>query len=362
MVEAPATAGYTVIVESIGTATPVVSNVLSEGLGIPKEIVLKALYNTPSVMFSKVDKETADAAVELLHRLGLETKLQSADEPVRDPAQTYDVGIYIHDASQLPLVCRQLGAFVGCTEPEALNLLIAEPCVVLGGVSKSTAEALAKRISAEVILSNPKEEYYTLHIDTGDEMARHQLQAYFRHHNMEVDLKTTNRVENLDYETTHNIWRKFQSTGMVGVVNQSFQRFEIILTGANTSNPAYRTALTENIGMPDDIVEDVLANLPVQLETGLNRADIAERVPNLRAAGLECKAVLLNTEKHYLLIEQMGNLEATRNALAQLYDTSHLPTAQKKWKSPAPMGDLLLRYTTNLLEQAGCEIDYEPAT
>ena len=360
MVEAPAVPGYTVIVESIGSATPGVSKVLAEGLGLPVEIVLKALYSTPSVMFSNVDQETAAQTEDLLTKLGLETRVQSASDPVPESPETVDVGLYLHDASALPLVCQQLSEFIGCSDAEALNMLLAEPSVVLGGVSMSTAEALSKRVSAEVVVSNPKTELYTLMVKNSDEMLKHQLQNYFRHHNMDVDLSQSLAVEDLDYETTNAIWRKFQSTGLVQVVNQSFQRFEIILNEVDTSNANYRKVLTEHVGMPEEVIDEVLANLPIELETGLNRVDLAERLPAFKEAGLSWTANVLDTGRHYLIIEQMGNQEATRTILAQFFPQDELPVSAP-WTSPSAMGDLLLRFATHQLEAAGCQLDYKPA-
>lgn len=361
MVEVPTAEGYTVIVESIGAASPVVSKVLAEPLGLPVEVVLKALYSTPSVMFSNVDKETADTAEELLMRLGLETRVQSSTDPIPDTPNKVDVGVYLHDAGMLPTVCDELSEFIGCKPSEALGMLAAEPGVVLGGVSIATAEALSKRISAEVVISDPTKEHYTIEVQDKDEMLRHQLQAYFTHHKLPYNLRTSDYIEDLDYETTMAIWRKFQSTGLVRVINQSFQRYELILQSADTSNPKHKEVLINEVGMPEDIIDEVLLSLPIELETGLNRADLTAKYNTYQAAGLNCKARVLDTGKHYLIIESTSSLENARNILGQFYSTDQLPTTSSYWKSPEPLGDLLLRYATIQLENAGCELDYEAA-
>ena len=113
--------------------------------------------------------------------------------------------------------------------------------------------------------------------------------------------------------------------------------------------------------MPEDIIEEVLQNLPIELETGLNRADLTAKYSIYQDAGLDCKARVLDTGKHYLIIESTSNLEDAKTVLGQFFSTNQLPTTSGYWKSPTAMGDLLLRYASTQLENAGCELDYEAA-
>ena len=111
--------------------------------------------------------------------------------------------------------------------------------------------------------------------------------------------------------------------------------------------------------MPEEGSDQVLANLPIELETGLNRADLAERLPAYKEAGLSCTAQVLDMGRHHLIIDSMGDVEQVRTILAQFFPSNELPSSAP-WTSPSALGNLLLRYASHLLEAAGCELDYQP--
>lgn len=359
MVESETMTGYAVIIDSIGEASPAVSKVLADGLGLPIEVIVKALYNTPSVMFSKIDENVAEDAVKMLNALGLNARMQPSDDPLPEDSDTMDVGVYIHDARYLPTVCTQLSEFLGCEQNEALSLLMAEPPLVLGGVSFNTAEALSKRINAEVVASSPKKELYTIEILKRDPLFIGQLQKYLDHHKIEVDLKDKSRIENLDYSTSNDLCRKFQSTGMVKILNQGFQRYEVVLDEVDTENPEYKTTLIEHVGMPPQIIDRVLKNLPIELDASLNAADLAVKLELYTAAGLKCTVNRIVPAKYKLIITKMKDLTRVRQILNQFMKEDQLPKTTARWESPEPFPALLARYAVELLEGAECEIDHE---
>lgn len=350
---------YNVIIDSIGTANPAVSSILADVLGTPIEIVAKSLYNAPSVLFTDIEEELAEKTVELLGKLGIDSHHQTNDLPLPDAGEQIDIGIYVHDLDKLPEVAHSLSEFLGCGDSEALNLLMNDPAIVLGGVSHATGIALSERIDAEVIISEPKNDFYTLVFDSTNEMIKSQLESYLKYNNIAFDFSESTQISDLDYHTATKIWSGFQSTGMLKMINQSFQRFEIILESVDTSNPNYRSKLTDETGMPDEVIDQVIDSLPVQLESSVNRKFIADKLNDYAAAGLTCTAIQIKQNAYKLIIEENADLEKSKSILSQFLPSEKLPSGNGRWESPIAVGDLIFRVISTQLEDIGCMVDYE---
>lgn len=360
MMQTEAAAGYRVVIDSIGKASPVASKVLSEALQLPSEIVFQALYQTPSVMLADIEKETAEKTAELLRQLGLEVSVQDQNEPAPEKAGKVDVAVYIPDAAMLPAVCRSLSEFLGCTQQDALGLLLEEPAVVLGDVSPNTAQALSDRLPAEVMISNPKTASYTLLIQEADKLLLNQLQKYLSQRGIKADLNKEKTIPHLDYTSTQEIWRRFQSTGMVKIINESFERYELLLGAADHSHPRMREKLMEYTGMPDDIVEEVLAQLPIQLEASLNTADVQENIRKYQEAGMTCEVKRVSHKNYRLIIHRMGDIRKAKSILSRMLPEEALPqTTATPWSATVPLNDVMVRYAIAQLEQAGAVAEYE---
>ncbi|HAA16839.1 MAG TPA: hypothetical protein DCE41_36055 [Cytophagales bacterium] len=352
---------FTVVIDSIGSASPMVSQVLSDAFQIPSELIVKVLYSTPSVLLHEIEEELATRAVELLQQLGLQVRKQSSEDPLPPTPEALDVGVYIPDAALLPQICHQITDFVGCSQQEALNLLLNEPCVVLGGVSRATAEALDNRLDAEVIVSDPKSAEYTLEVLGEDAMLLKQLQTYLDRAGISIDLKTERKIYPLAYMASQELWRRYQSTGMVKLSNHDFQRYEVVLTGVDEGKPDYKAKLVEFTGMPEEIVEEVLENLPIQVEASVNSQKIEEVVSQYTTEGLMVDTVLLEQTHHKLVVEEIQDMQKSREVLSQYIPQEELPTKiPTPWYAPVPMNDLMVRYVAAQLEAIGCEVDVEP--
>lgn len=356
-------ARYNVIVESVGTANPVVSKILAESLNIPVEMVSKAIYTAPAVLFHKVEEDLATRASELLVKLGLAISVKEETEALPSSSPLVDVGIYVNDVSKLPLVCQQLRTFIGCETKEALALLMNENGIVMGNISLATANAICQRIDAEVLVCEPDKDLYTIEIETDDRILNTQFIDFLK----TLQLDTTNvlndkRIENVSYDATQKVWLRFQSSKKVKISNQSFLRYELLLDKADTTNPNYKTVLIENVGMPESIIDEVIQNLPVQLHDSLVLTQIHELCDIYKAAGLECTILPVYTGQYHLNILQIDDLEKTKLLLADYFDKSQLPTKSGKWQASKPLNNLMGRYLLYLLEQINCVAELRPAT
>lgn len=350
---------YNVIIDSIGSANPSVSSILSDVLGTPTEIVAKSLYNAPYPLFKNIEEDLAQQTVALLTKLGILSHYEDNDTPLPVEEDPVDIGVYVNDISKLHQITGELSDFLGCSKSETLNLLMNDPAIILGGVSRATGEALMNRIDTEVIISQPKLDLYTLLFKSENKMIQSQLEAYLKYVQIPYDFSEKLEIRDLDYETANNIWSKFHSTGMVKMINQSFQRYEIILDSVDTNNPEYQNKLIAETGMPVEVVNEVIQNLPIQLEASVNHKNLQNKLNAYSNAGLNCTSIMVKQNGYKLIIEENKNLDATKHILSQFLTEEDLPQNKGRWESPVPVGELIFRCITAQLEEIGCTVDYE---
>jgi hypothetical protein len=347
----------TIIIQSIGTAKPGVGKVLADVLGVSNEVVVKLLYCTPSILFQNVDEELAVKTYTLLTQLGLDVDITGADTPLPEPPALYDLAIFITDPAKLGKVNSQLAEFLGCTEQEALQLLLKDPAVVLGGVSQATAEALSRRIDAEVIMTTPQTDLYTIKINNTDKAVAAQLDAALKNAGLTMELKGRDAVEDVPYAASRQVWQRMQSTKGIEVYNQSFLRYQIILTAVDTSISNYRNVLTAEVGMPDDIIDEVLQNLPVVLNEWVNRSTLQALLEKYSAAGLQCSIEKIPFGDKKLVVDNITHTGQVQSILSQFYTGISITKGTTKWVSPVPISPVLSRLLTHQLQQTGCDVE-----
>ena len=201
----------TVIINSIGTAKPSVSKILSDAFKMPQEFILKLLYNAPSVLFQKVDLDLAKNAETILSKLGLEVAILDKEESISITNEQVEVSLFFEDILKLPQVIQQLSEFLGCKPAESLNILLAQPSIVLGGVSEATAEALQKRIDASVCYSNPRKDLFTVYIE--DNFPKNDFKRLISKINKpsEEIANGATLIKNISYSESSAIWREHQA-------------------------------------------------------------------------------------------------------------------------------------------------------
>ncbi|MEN0016692.1 MAG: hypothetical protein AAF706_03705, partial [Bacteroidota bacterium] len=282
-----------------------------------------------------------------------------ASLPVPAASTPLDIAVYVTDAARLPEVCQQLAGFLGCSSEEALQLLTNNPPIVLGGVSEATANALGDRLAAEVMAVDPHTSLYTLTFE-GADVIRTRLQAYLDRMGVEADLTSKPVVEHLTHEQGQAIWKQFNTTSAIKLINQDFQRFEVILTDYDQNRAGVQEALASLAGMPREVVDEVLNNLPIQVVPSISRAAIQDTVNSYQQAGLVCEARLISHAQQRLVIEEVKDEQKTRAVLSKFLPKELVPPQVKTpWYAPIPMAELVARYAVAALEANGCEVDYE---
>jgi hypothetical protein len=353
---------YNVVVESVGNANPAVCKLLSESLNLPIDLVSRTIYNAPAVLFYKVDEKIAENANSLLTQLGLQVSINDALDPIPQNAEPVEVAVYVNDINKLPIVCQQLSAFLGCKHKEALTLLMNDFGIVLGNISIATAQALSNRLDAEVVISNPKLDFFTLQILSTNHLFLNQLNEQLKKLNINQVVTTTSEIKDIAYDIAQQIWTRFQSTGYIKLVNQSFQRFEILLNTVDTTNANHKAILINEVGMPDDIIDEVLTNLPIVLHESVNTALLTEMLDNYKQAGLNCSYHAISNVSSMLSVQHISNFEKAKQILSEYYDTQTLTKNTTEWIAPTAINNLIARYALAQLETIGCEANITTQT
>ncbi|MGG8497439.1 hypothetical protein ACQY1Q_13580 [Tenacibaculum sp. TC6] len=345
---------HSIIINSIGTATPGASKILSDALKVPQDYILKLLYNAPSILFQKVDKNTALKAEDTLTKLGLDISVYKEDDKFDLTTELVDISVSFENVLQLPKVTEQLATFLGCKQSEALNLLLNDPSIILGNVSVATAKALQKRIDANVHYSNPKKDTYTILIN--NEIGSSELK------NIENQLKKTIKkeediyvIEDVSYNNSQLLWRKYQSKKTVKLLNQSHQLVHIVMNDFDLDNQEHVSFLVNKVGMPEVILEDLQNALPITLFENINRKNAEEIMGSCLEMGMTVDLKREVNFKKRIQIEAIEDFEKVTKVLSQFIAKEDLPIeGAKNWESKEAIPSIIARYLLAQLEQLMC--------
>jgi len=347
-----------VIIQSIGSANPSIGKALSELLEIDQQIIAKLLYCTPSVLAKEVDEEVAQKIENIFSQSGLIITVQNSEEPLPPMPQLFDIAVHIDDIKRFPEVNKALSEFLSCTEQESLKLLLTDPSIVLGGVSFATAEALKNKINAEVLVSDPQTDLYTLFIMGDDKKLLNDINLIIK--NTSIQIEPNQKVfENIDYRTSQIIWSRFQQTGKIQMMNQSFQRFEILLLDCDIENSEQQNCLLNVVGMPENILYILPDNMPVVLDESVDRIMLMDKMEIYTKAGLTCSYHPLLFQNYKVVIHKNPNPERTMEIVKLFFPEETNKTIKEEWISPKATNHLLSRYIVHLLEDAGCEVEIQ---
>ncbi|MEW7277915.1 hypothetical protein ABW636_04915 [Aquimarina sp. 2201CG1-2-11] len=356
---------YGIVINSIGKANPVQLKPIAEKFEIPFEVVLKLIYNAPMIFARNLTKDIAEKVLTLLIKIGVEASVEQGEilQKIEAPI-TFDVCVYIRETEDLSNTIEALSIFLGTHEQKTLELLNSYPCVILGGVSEATVTALKNRVpkNVEVNFANPSTSLYCLELINDDQMAHHQVRQYLKTISRKENNNASNSYRNLSYKDSQVIWRQFQSTGAIRLTNQSFERYEIILEKLNEDTPlnSIKEALHNTIDMPYEIMDEVLAILPVQLEDSINASDVESRIAAYESNGLICDKKKVSNGFRKLVIDEVEDQKETLELLSHFIPKENVASQiQIPWYAPVPLSDLMTRYAIAKLESIGCDASFE---
>lgn len=332
---------------------------MSDAFGINHELLVKMLYNTPSVFLANAEDEVAEKTARLLTQLGLDVSCQDVNDPLPQRSEPVDVAVYVTNPLDLTKVAGQLAAFIGCKESEALQLLLNEPSVVLGGVSIATAKSLQSRLSAEVIASNPRTDLYTIEMVTTDTLVVSQVLGTLRNMGIQHDIRQGRMISGLTYEKAQELWNKYHNIAQLHIYNQSYKRYQVQLSHFDLQNEEQTAFLTQQVGIPAEALEDIHANLPVLLDESLNAQEMLARLEAYTNAGLRCEALAIPFGKYKITIHNISDSKRVQEIVSPFYKGTVLPENTKEWTAPLPLNSVLNRYLEKQLELMGCEVEHQ---
>lgn len=364
VVSAATSTSQRLVVESIGSASPSLAGVLADQLGVAPDRVATALYRAPAILMDALPLNQAQQLANILRQAGLVIRVESSAAPRPEPGATYDIAVYIEDPTDVPDCCERLSGFLGCTAVTALNMLLAPPGVVLGNVSLATRDALARQLKglAVQVVSSPRDKAtYQLLIEREPGPMLDRLLQDLKQMGLAAN---NNHTLFLDHQQASQLWRRHQAAGGLRLLDCTFLRYELSLTQIT---PASRTEqLPELAGLPAELVDTVIANLPVVVEEGISHGALTDRLRAWQSAGMPVEVSLSSLRRCHLTIPAGSFLEPALPLLQQaglLAADSGSPALP--WHSPILQGELLPRWLQAGLEQLDIpaiweELPHEP--
>lgn len=346
------------VVESIGSASPALAGVLADQLGVAPDRVATALYRAPAILMDALPARQAQELANVLKQAGLAVRVESSAAPRPEPGAAYDIAIYVEDLADLPPCCERLSSFLGCTPVTALSMLLAPPGVVLGNVSLATRDALTRQLEglAVQMVSSPRDgATYRLLIEREPGPMRDRLLQDLKH----MDLPVSRDQELLlDHQQAQQLWRRHQAAGGIRLLNCTFLRYDLNLTQITSASRTEQ--LPELAGLPTELIEAVIANLPVVVEEGISHCALTERMQAWKEAGMPVEVSLASLRCCRLTIPVGSPLEPALPLLQQaglLAADSGSPPLP--WHSPILQGELLPRWLQAGLEQLDIPVIWE---
>jgi len=340
-----------VVINSIGTATPSVSKILSDAFKLPQEYILKLLYNTPSVLFNDVDLKLAEQAETTLSQLGLDVKIVDDVQYLIFKKEKFDISIDIENPLKFPILLQQLSSFLGCKQSEVLNLILTEPGIILGGVSKSTALALENFIDGKVCYSIPQHDLYSILVDA-DKKTVDQIQGI-----LNIDLIKEEHhfsAENISYKSCQKLWNQFGKNKKIKIINQSHQKVNLELVGFDINNNTHTDFLKDKIGIPKEILNQISNELPILLFERMSFKNARSFSKNCEEVGLKTRLTKNNRHAFKIKVSNIKNLDLVQKILAQFNSKSDLPNGTT-WESQKEIPAVIANYLLAQLQLAGCQ-------
>ncbi|MEH6565903.1 MAG: hypothetical protein V7756_11310 [Halopseudomonas sp.] len=354
-------AGQRLVVESVGSAQPGLAGLLARQLGLPASRVANALYRAPSVLLDDLQPTQAQGLASILQQAGLQIRVEPSDLPGPQAGKPLDIALYVRDITQLPTCCERLAHFLGCRPEAALQMLLTPPGVVLGDVSEATAHALQKLLAdldVAVCCSTRALARYRLLINRAPGAGLDSLLHDLRSQGIGYDPDSCEVLDTLDTKQALYLWRRHQSAGGIRLLDLTFMRYDLSLTSVSAASDT--SQLPRLAGLPAELIDCVLDNLPVVVEEGVSAQDLEARLDAWSTAGMPVQAQPVTLRQCRLLLPRGSNALAALPLLQQagLLEPGHMQLPLP-WRSAVVYGELMPRWLQQALEQLGIEHEWE---
>ncbi|MFY0572636.1 hypothetical protein ACN28E_53640 [Archangium lansingense] len=356
--------GKRITVRALSRGTANIVRALAPHFDLPPAEIAARLFRAPAVLATGLPPEVAEALAGALRESGLELDIEPEDAPLPEPGPSYDVALYLRDGGRFREVARELALVLGCALGDAAAALCATPATVLGAVSQATVDALRTRFSplgVEVDASNPATAFYDVFYAGEDAGGLATVRAVLGAQGLEAGAPPL-VASGLNQAQASQVWRELAARGLVRVVDQAFQRFDLSLTAA-PSTPEFAELLVRETGMPAKLVPRVLSRLPVVLHAGVRSEELAARAATLEAAGARISAQLIAFRSFRLTVEELRDTPVATELLSSALG---LPAAEVRTSLARlphtfapPLGDTRARWLVAELRARGARVTLE---
>jgi hypothetical protein len=342
-----------ITVLSIGTASLRTAAAVAQGLGVPTEVAVQAIYRAPATLVRNVELTLARRLCALLSEAGLVVATSPAGTAV-EQGPLLDVAAYFTDPCAIPATAAALNRLAGIDESAALAMLLTPPGVILGGVSTATVEALRKALppGVELATSATATARFQLLLADAPAIVERGVMTELAAHGITPLAPSGIVAADLDHATAQAIWQRFSRTGAVQMVNQDFLRFAIVIDAPTRWTPAQAETLATRAGVPAEALPALAGAGAVTLETGMTMAAAADALATYAAAGLEPRADL-TTFRHYRL--EIAGAADRAAVIAQLLAQGLAAPARLPWLTPEALPETRARLVRALVEAVGAE-------
>jgi hypothetical protein len=312
-------------VESIGSAGAGLVPALRKVLKHSDRRVAQALFCAPSELLSGLDPRSAEAIAGQLRDAGLEISVcDSGRAPVAGSA-CFEIALRVLRLDQIRSVMREISLLLGMDLERVRDLLVRDPCILVGGVSEATVAAFRRRLEplgAVLDVLEPHAARFDVFIAGSRPAGLAQLRDGLRQagiglvagQNGDKDLQPLLATD-LTFEAADAAWRVIERSRVPAtILNRDYHRYDLSLVRA-TDGPALREVLASAVGIPSALMLRVLANLPVVLLSQARWPEAAVLMERLFAVGAQAEAALLFSQRFGLSVERVGDGERTERVL-----------------------------------------------
>lgn len=279
-----------VLITGVGSATPRAVAALAQGVELPIEAVVDAVYRAPARLFANLAPADARRLVDIVRGLGLCAEaVPAGSAPPR--GALFDVAGHLLDAAQAEPAAAALARVLGMPEAQALEALLNPPGMLLGNVTAPTVEALRQALPAgavELTAANAASSSYALFAAAPSAAQCQLVRALLPGREVEAGSAGLTLFD-LTRTEADTLWRRLQPAEGLRIVNQAFLRFTLVLVAAE---PGAAAALQRLAGVPPEEFDALCALLPVPVERHVPFAALQARLAEYAAGGLGVRAEL----------------------------------------------------------------------
>lgn len=357
-------AEYGIVVRSIGRAGAAVVTALRHISPLPENVLAARLFQSPSLLFQDLERDIAEAALAALCGAGLECELWRRGQAFTPGEGDHEVALFVRDPGRMAQVLQAVMDLLGVSAAQARQILCATPTVLLGRISRSASEALRRRfepLGVELDVSRPADARFDVFIGECGAFERERVRGVLAGFGVpelrgEGGAAATMIAADLSREQADRVWEALRRGNLPGtIINRDFQRFDVRLDAAEAS-PALAAYIVETTGMPERLVPRVLGRLPMITHPGVRWDAMCRHLEGYAALGARASGHMLAFQSFSLVLDRLGDVEATRRFLRALGglgpEEAAAATAGAR-RVEGPFGGPLAQWLLHELKQVG---------